>query len=184
MKKIAIISSSVRDGRLSHRTALFFQRHITANHLAECEILDLKTYGFPLFNERLRYQLDPAPEVVDFANRVVAADGVIFVTPVYNGSFPASLKNVIDLLYKEWRRKPVAVVSTTYTPTPGIATIQQIQTIMLKMGALVTPALATVTDVATELAEGGQPADPGKFIPRMQPVIDELLWLIGKTEEP
>lgn len=183
MKKIVIISASVRDGRLSHRTALFLHRYITDNSLAECEILDLKAYDFPLFHERLQYQQNPTSQVLDFVRRVVAADGVIFATPVYNGSFPASLKNVIDLLYKEWRRKPIAVVSTTYTPTPGIATIQQIQAIMLKLGSLVAPALATVTHVATELSEEGQPADPDKFIPKMRPAIDELLWLIEKTRD-
>ena len=49
MKRIAILSSSVRTGRLSHRVALYLQHYLTANELAETEILDLKAYDFPLF---------------------------------------------------------------------------------------------------------------------------------------
>ena len=58
MRKIAIISPSVRKGRNSHRAALFFLNLITEKNLAEAEILDLLEYDFPLFNERLKYQED------------------------------------------------------------------------------------------------------------------------------
>jgi NAD(P)H-dependent FMN reductase len=35
----------------------------------------------------------------------------IFVTPQYNWSFPASIKNAIDYLYHEWKGKPAVIVS-------------------------------------------------------------------------
>ncbi|MCK7536595.1 MAG: NAD(P)H-dependent oxidoreductase [Marinilabiliales bacterium] len=37
---------------------------------------------------------------MSFASRIRAADGVIVVTPEYNGGYPASLKNAVDLLYR------------------------------------------------------------------------------------
>ncbi|HOB82978.1 MAG TPA: hypothetical protein PKX27_10835 [Bacteroidales bacterium] len=52
MKEIAIISASVRMGRLSHRVALYFKRYLECNNLANAEILDLKEYNFPVFDER------------------------------------------------------------------------------------------------------------------------------------
>ena len=69
MKTIAIISPSVRRGRNSHRVALYFKRYLEENKLASAEILDLKEYDFPLFDERLRHQTDPAPGVLQFAKR-------------------------------------------------------------------------------------------------------------------
>ncbi len=170
----------MRDGRLSHRVALFLERYLRENRIADPEILDLRGYDFPLFHERFAFQQEPAANVVDFAGRIVAADGVIFVSPVYNGSFPGSLKNVIDLLYKEWYHKPLLIVSSTYTPTPGIATVQQLQAIMLKLGALVAPMLATVIRTGTTLAEDGTPDDPEKFIPTLKPAIDELMWVVDR----
>jgi NAD(P)H-dependent FMN reductase len=56
MDKIVIISSSVRRGRKSHRVALYFKRYIEDNELAEAEILDLREYNFPIFDERLSKQ--------------------------------------------------------------------------------------------------------------------------------
>ncbi len=101
MPNIAIISSSVRIGRNSHRVALFFQNYLQQHNLAAVDMLDLYLYDFPVFDERLRLMKDPSPEVLDFAERITRADGVIIVTPEYHGGYPASLKNVIDLLYVE-----------------------------------------------------------------------------------
>ncbi len=116
---IKIISASVRDGRNSHRIALYFNKYILDNNLATVEILDLKQYNFPLFNERLAYQKDPLPVVKDFADKIKTADGIIIVTLEYNGGYPASLKNITDLLYAEWKRKPIALATVSDGPFWG-----------------------------------------------------------------
>jgi NAD(P)H-dependent FMN reductase len=101
MPHIVIISSSVRHGRNTHRVALFFRKFIQENNLATAEILDLKEYNFPIFEERLKFQKDPTEETIAFAEKIRNADAVIIATPEYNGDYPASLKNVVDLLYEE-----------------------------------------------------------------------------------
>lgn len=116
MKKIAIISPSIRQGRKSHRVALWFRNYIRENNLAAAEIVDLAEYRFPLFEERLKLQPDPLPEAREFAARIKEADGVIIIAPEYNGGYPASLKNVLDLLTDEWRRKPVAISTVSDGP--------------------------------------------------------------------
>src|SRR5688500_11263043 len=109
MPHIAIISASVRTGRMSHRVALYFENFLKKQSLATAEILDLNVYQFPLFTERLKHQPSPSPDVIDFAERIKKADGVLIVTPEYNGGYPASIKNVTDLLYDEWFHKPIAI---------------------------------------------------------------------------
>src|SRR5688500_12690742 len=109
MPHLAIVSASVRTGRVSHRVTLYLKNYLEVKGLATAEILDLNTYKFPVFEERLKYQPSPSPDVLDFASRVKKAEGIIIVTPEYNGGYPASLKNVIDLLYEEWHRKPIAI---------------------------------------------------------------------------
>ena len=182
MKKIAIISSSVRDGRLSHRAALYIQKYITDNSLAETIMLDLKEYDFPIFCERLQYQTDPSAKLLDFTGKFNASDGLVIVTPVYNGSFPASIKNVIDLYYKEWYHKPVLIASVTDKSTPGIATIQQLQTILLKLGALVTPQLYTILNAGTSFDETGIPSQPEAQQKFIAPVMKEFMWLVEKSK--
>ena len=51
------------------------------------------------------------PEVQAYAERIDRADAFVVVTPEYNHSYPASLKQAIDVLNAPWRRKPVAFVS-------------------------------------------------------------------------
>src|SRR5215218_8987093 len=113
MPHIAIISASVRTGRISHRLALFFKQYLEAHDLASVEILDLAQYQFPIFEERLKFQPAPSEQVLDFAARINKADGVIVATPEYNGGYPAALKNVLDLLYEEWHRKPIAIATAS-----------------------------------------------------------------------
>ena len=82
MKRIAILSASVRTGRLSHRVALYLENYFRQNALADTELLDLKAYDFPLFHERLAMQERPSDMLIDFTNRFNDADGLIIVSPV------------------------------------------------------------------------------------------------------
>src|SRR5215468_1470724 len=138
--KIAIISASVRIGRNSHRVALFFKKYIETNQLASVDLLDLNEYKFPIFTERLRNIKDPTEPMLEFADKIRKADGVIIVTPEYNGGYPASLKNVIDLLYVEWRRKPIALATASTGQFGGAQVTTSLVFILWKIGAWVVPA--------------------------------------------
>ena len=69
----------------------------------------------PLYNEDLETTAAPAPWTA-FRQRVKAADAVLFVTPEYNRSVPAVLKNALDVGSRPygrsvWDRKPGEIVS-------------------------------------------------------------------------
>jgi chromate reductase, NAD(P)H dehydrogenase (quinone) len=71
----------------------------------------------PFYNQDLERMIDPPPAPwTAFRQRVKAADAVLFVTPEYNRSVPAVLKNALDVGSRPygnsvWDRKPGAVVS-------------------------------------------------------------------------
>jgi NAD(P)H-dependent FMN reductase len=174
---IAIISASVRTGRSSHRVALYFQNYLRNRNLATPEILDLNEYQFPLFNERLKYQPNPSPDVLDFAERIRKADGVIIVTPEYNGGYPASIKNVIDLLYEEWRRKPIAISTVSDGTFGGTQVITSLLFTLWKIRSWVIPAQFPVPHVDSTFSEDGQPQKPTTD-DRAAIFIEELLWCI------
>lgn len=178
MKTIAIISSSVRRGRNSHRVALYLKNYIVENNLADVEVLDLKEYDFPLFDERLRLQKDPSSGAIEFAARIRAADGVIIVTPEYNGGYPASLKNVVDLLNDEWRRKPVAISTVSDGPFGGAQVITSLQFSLWKIRAWTVPAMFPVIKVIEAFDENGVPADRITADKRAAGFVSELLWCI------
>jgi chromate reductase len=80
--------------------------------------LDVVEIGeLPLYNEDLETATPPAPWTA-FRQRIKAADAVLFVTPEYNRSVPAALKNALDVGSRPygssvWDCKPGAVVSSS-----------------------------------------------------------------------
>jgi chromate reductase len=80
--------------------------------------LDIVEIGqLPFYNQDLETDPPPAPWTT-FRQRVKAADAVLFVTPEYNRSVPAVLKNALDVGSRPygasvWDRKPGAVVSSS-----------------------------------------------------------------------
>ena len=71
----------------------------------------------PLYNEDIETAAPPAPWTA-FRQRVKPADAVLFVTPEYNRSVPAVLKNALDVGSRPygssvWDCKPGAIVSSS-----------------------------------------------------------------------
>lgn len=178
MPHITIISASVRIKRNSHRVALYFKRFIEEETEATVSILDLNHYAFPVFTERLKYTESPTPEMLDFAGKISSADGVLIVTPEYNGGYPASLKNVVDFLYDEWKKKPVAISTVSSGQFGGMNVITSIQYSLWKIGAWTVPALFPVPKVAENYDASGLPADKEGTDKRAKRFIDELLWCV------
>ncbi len=176
MMNIAIISASVRTGRKSHRVALFFKSYLEERNLATVEILDLQQYQFPVFDERLRFQKNPSPAMLEFAEKIKSADGVLIVTPEYNGGYPASLKNVVDLLYDEWHRKPIAISTVSGGDFGGSQVITSLQFSLWKIRAWTVPAMFPVPKISETFNEQGEPADKPSTEKRAKVFIDELLW--------
>lgn len=178
MPHISIISSSIRTGRNSHRVALYFKNYLEENNLATAEIIDLEEWNFPLFYERLKYQQHPAAETLAFAAKIKSTDGIIMVTPEYNGGYPASLKNVVDLLYEEWHRKPVAIATVSDGAFGGTQVITSLQFSLWKIRAWTVPAMFPVPKVRETFDETGVPADKAGTDKRAASFTKELLWCI------
>lgn len=176
MPHIAIISASVRKKRNSHRVALYFKTFLAEKQLATTSIIDLTEYNFPVFDERLRFQESPTAQMLDFAERIKSADGVLIVTPEYNGGYPASLKNAIDLLYDEWRRKPVAIATVSAGSFGGAQVLTSLQFSLWKIQAWTVPAVFPVPKVLESFDENGNPPDKQTADKRASRFINELLW--------
>ena len=176
MKTISIISASVRKDRNSHRVALYFKNYIEENNIAQAKIIDLKQYDFPLFEERLKFIPNPTEGMLSIASEIKNADGIIVVTPEYNGGYPASLKNVIDLLYTEWKRKPIGIATVSAGAFGGSQVITSLQFSLWKIGALVVPAMFPVPTIDKTFDETGYPSDKEATDKKAKTFIGELTW--------
>ncbi|HSY61264.1 MAG TPA: NAD(P)H-dependent oxidoreductase [Cytophaga sp.] len=181
MSKIIILSSSVRVGRVSDRVALYFKKYLEDNKLATPEIIDLNAYQFPVFNERLKFQTNPTQQTLEFAEKIKSSDGVIIVTPEYNGGYPAALKNVVDLLYDEWHRKPIAIATASNGGFGGTQVITSLQFSLWKIRAWTVPAMFPVPKAQDAFDEQGNATDKVATDKRADVFVKELLWCIEAT---
>lgn len=181
MKHIVILSASVRIGARSPVVAKYFKNFIDSRNLATTEILDLNTYQFPIFNERLKFQENPSEKVLEFAGKIKNADGIIIVTPEYNGGYPASLKNVVDLLYMEWKRKPIAITTVSDGVFGGTQVITSLLFTLWKIGAWMVPKMFPVPSVDKTFDKDGKPADGATDV-RATDFVNELLWCMEAHE--
>lgn len=182
MSHIAILSTSIRDGRMSHRPALFLERHITAGGIHTVDLIDLKALDLPLYHERLRYMNDPPTALVEFAERIRKAHGVIIVSPEYNGAYPASLKNVIDVITQDWKRKPIGLCSVSSGSFGGTQMIAALAFTLWKIRAWVVGGPLQVPMVQDQFQEDGNPNDREDWERRANAFLAELEWAMKASE--
>lgn len=110
---IAVLVGSLRKESINRKVAQALA------HLAPANLkLNIVEIGeLALYNEDLDGATPPAAYTT-FRQQVAAADGVLFVTPEYNRSVPAALKNAIDVGSRPygqsaWSGKPGAVISVS-----------------------------------------------------------------------
>ena len=112
LPRIGVIISTTRDTRFGDKPARWIAEAAAARGDAEVEIVDLRDYDLPHFNEAASSLWRPSenPDAVRWQRKVDELDAFIFVTAEYNRSIPGALKDALDYAYTEWNRKPAACV--------------------------------------------------------------------------
>lgn len=135
MTKIQIILGSTREGRFGEKPARWIYEVAKKRKDVEVELLDLRDYPLPFFNE----SVSPAsittpytnPNVVKWEKKVAEADAYIIVTPEYNHGYPAVLKNALDYAFREWNDKPVGFVA--YGGMGGARAVEQLKEVAVEL---------------------------------------------------
>ena len=113
-KKIGIIVGSLRKGSFTRSIANELKAQLPEGY--EGEFLEIAQ--LPLFDQDYEAAGATPESYVDFRKQVEACDAFIFATPEYNRSFPAAIKNALDVASRpygssKWNGKPAAVVSVS-----------------------------------------------------------------------
>lgn len=137
--KIAIIIGSVRQNRVSDKLAHWINNEL--KNSAQTEIIDLKDYDLPFMEEPIspRYNpsRNPSPNVKKWLDKISEFDGYVIVTPEYNRSTSAVLKNAIDHLDYQMEDKPVALVG--HGSNGGAQAISTLRAVLPQVGAITVP---------------------------------------------
>lgn len=154
--KLAVIIGSVRQGRVSDKLAVWVANE--AKKHGEVEVLDLADYPMPFMDEAIspRYNPNrtPAPEVKKWLDKVAEFDSYVLVTPEYNRSTSAVLKNALDYLDYQMDRKPVALVG--HGSTGGAQAVANLRMAVPGVGAVTVPQALFFSDrVGEAIDEAG-----------------------------
>src|SRR4051812_43981763 len=144
--RVLVLVCTTRPGALGPAVAQWLMHAITpraAELGAELVPLSLADLGLPFLDE----EEHPSSGVYRHEHTrrwsaiVDAADGFIAVTPEYNYGMPATLKNALDYLNREWAWKPIGFVSygNTSAGTRSVQHAKQVVTTlrMMPLGATV-----------------------------------------------
>ncbi|MBA3661875.1 MAG: NAD(P)H-dependent oxidoreductase [Gammaproteobacteria bacterium] len=128
MKKIGVIVGSLRKESWNRKLALALMQ--LAPSSLNMEIVEIGQ--LPLYNQDPDDTGQPLQEWTAFRNQMNKFDGFLFVTPEYNRSVPAPLKNAIDVGSRPygksiWSRKPCAVISTSPGAIGGFGANQHLR---------------------------------------------------------
>ena len=131
--KIAVIISSTRDSRFGDKPAQWILDKANTRSDIEAELVDLRDFDLPLFNEVASNLWVPSsdPRAVAWQNKIGEFDGYIFVVAEYNRSITGALKNALDQAYKEWNRKAAAYVG--YGSVGGARAIEHLRMISVEL---------------------------------------------------
>ncbi|RST07632.1 NADPH-dependent oxidoreductase [Streptomyces sp. WAC05374] len=173
---LAVIVASNREGRFGPVIADWFLAHATQHTDFATDVIDLGDPGNEL-PTALSY--DPAPAVRDklagLSTRLAAADAFVVLTPEYNHSFPASIKNLIDWHYTEWQAKPVGFVSYGGL-SGGLRAVEQLRQVFAEMHAVTVRDTVSFHNARGHFDDEGRHKDPTAPDAAAKTMLDQLAW--------
>jgi NAD(P)H-dependent FMN reductase len=130
MIKVAIVVGSTRPGRKAGVVAQWVYQIAQKRRDAEYEVVDIHDFHLPLLDEPVppsmgKYEHEHTKA---WAAKIAPFDAFVFVTPEYNHSTSAALKNAIDFLYREWNNKAAGFVG--YGALGGARAIEHLRLVM------------------------------------------------------
>ncbi|ODV88450.1 hypothetical protein CANCADRAFT_4590 [Tortispora caseinolytica NRRL Y-17796] len=165
--KIYLIIGSVRLGRIGPQIAEWIKKEIQANDpSSDIELIDLREWYLPMDDEPNlpasgHYEKEHTKA---WARKISQGEMFIFLTPQYNGGYPAALKNAIDHLYAEWSGKPACIVSYAYRGggraaaqlkqiLTGVRMLTQENAVEISLSQLVVDDSGCITDIENALSQ-------------------------------
>ncbi|WP_037576934.1 NADPH-dependent FMN reductase [Phaeacidiphilus oryzae] len=157
--RVAMIIGSTREGRFAPVVAGWFRRLAEQRTGIELDVLDLV--------DGVR-----GDEVTP---RLAAAEAYVVVTPEYNHSFPAPLKEAVDAHYTQWQAKPVGFVSYGGIGG-GLRAVEQLRLVFAELHAMTVRDSVSFHGAWSCFDEDGAPHDPTVVEGAAKGMLDQLEW--------
>ncbi len=186
-ERILVLYGSYRSDRMGIRLADFIVKGLRERG-ADAELIDAKAIGLPMLDRMYKeHPKGTAPKAMEeLAQKIIAADGFVFVTGEYNWGLQPGLKNLTDHFLEEWFWRPAAIASYSAGRFSGARAALAWHGTLSEMGMVVTSSTIAVGPIGQSLSESGEPiGEGGKALARSFPrFADDLMWWVeaAKTQ--
>jgi FMN reductase len=149
---------------------------------AETQLLDLRRLGLPLYNPDDDEPTESAAELIEAC---YAADGLLWSSPMYQGTISGSFKNALDWLHVLGRRDPPYLhdkVIGLISAAGGTQGLQAINTMEFSVRALrgwAVPYVVPVASAARVFDAEGAVHDPGVEL-QLETLGGEVVRVAGR----
>jgi NAD(P)H-dependent FMN reductase len=169
---VPVILGSIRRNRRSlYPARLLAERAEAAGH--RTELIDLRELRLPMYDEE--EATDAHESVLAFKATMARSDASIWLSPEYNHSFTGVIKNAIDHLHDELRRKAVAACGLTGGAGGGIRATEALKTVLIELHAVPIRESVHFSDARTMFDAEGNLQRP-EFVRRIDYVLADLAW--------
>lgn len=185
--KIALIIGSTRDVRFADIPAKWMLAQAEARGDMDVEVLDLRDFPLPFFNEMASNAYVPSadPVAVKWQEKLAEFDGYLFVVAEYNRSVTGALKNALDQAYVEWAHKPMAAIA--YGSMGGTSALQHLRTIAVELQMVPVRNAVHIGGgdfwkIHPGMGGSGNLADiEASLLPSAKATLDDLAWWANAT---
>jgi NAD(P)H-dependent FMN reductase len=183
VSKLHIIIGSTRPGRAADLVAPWVIDRAQNHGGFDVEVLDLRDWALPMFAETFETVGDfknptySSPVVRSWNHKIAEADAFLVVTPEYNHSVPAVLKNAIDSVFLSFafRNKPIAVVGYSGGMGGGVRAIEHLAQIAVEAEMVPLRTATIFAQVFQAFTPDHQPVNPVADI-NLRIALDDLKW--------
>lgn len=173
---IEIIAGSPRKDSVTFRVALFLKKYFSEHTQHNIGIIDVRDWDVPTHLQSTWQSPDKAPEALQpLAQRMFAADSFILVSPEYNGSYAAAMKNLLDHFPKQ-TRKTFGIVTASTGALGGIRASQQMQLLINALFGIASPYMLIIPTVQNKFDAEGNLTDES-FLKTIDLFVKEYIWL-------
>ena len=173
---VQLILGSTRQARFGEAVAGWFHRIASARTDLTVELLDLRDWPLAFLDAHIppAMAVSADPDTRRWADRLSQAQAYVLLTPEYNHGPSAVLKNALDHVYEEWRRKPVGFVSWG-GPGGGVRAVEQLRQITVELQMAPMRQQVAIPNVYASFDPDGNPIDP-RHAADAAVALDELMW--------
>jgi NAD(P)H-dependent FMN reductase len=179
--KILIISGSPRGNSITNRVALHLEKAIGKITEHEVQILDVRETDMPhLQSVFVSVEATPSP-YKEVSEKMFGADAFILLTPEYNGSYSAALKNLLDH-YPKQHHKVFGIATASPGGLGGVRAALQLQELIFALFGIGSPYMLVIPQVDKKFDAEGNLLDES-FQKAVDLFVKEFVWLTEKIAD-